>query len=58
MATNEELRVDIAALRAKIALQEAELEAELEMDTVIADAFARGVLLADPNFDWRDLEVQ
>jgi hypothetical protein len=53
MNTND-MKAEMAALKAENEM----IQAELEMEAAMADAFARGVLLADPNFDWRDLEVQ
>ena len=34
------------------------IQAELDMEEAIVKAVASGVLSCDPNFDWRDLELQ
>ena len=42
----------------RIASENKHMKDELDMEEAIVKAVASGVLSCDPNFDWRDLEIQ
>ena len=49
---------DLMELIAWLNEENIQLQAELDMEEAIVKAVASGVLSCDPNFDWRDLEIQ
>ena len=49
---------ELTELIALINEENTRLQAELDMEAAICKAVASGRLSCDPNFDWRDLEMQ